>query len=320
MGESRLRRILSWAVRVVLSLVCLWLVLRQVDIALVGELIGRIGALVLLAGCALHLLILLVCGWRWRRLMAGLGASPSLGAVLGLTMIGTLLNLILPFAMGGDAGRVLLGPRQGVAPRVALISVLADRLTGLQALGVLALIGALLGGAAAIDPLVLVVILATVPAAAIVFWLRIPETIGEMRHGWRPWLAALRRPVPLQERHRGLLPLLAAVGVSLPAHALAVAIMVLYLATLGYALPVAQAMVIFPGILLAAALPVSIGGWGVRELAAVSLLAHVGVPAAAATSVAVAFALSQMAVALLGSLAWLLLGRPAQKAISGNGG
>lgn len=307
--SRRLRRALGWVVRIGLSLACLWLVLRQVDLAAALALTGRIGLPLLVAVAILHAAIVALTTGRWRLVVAGMGGMLPYRTALGLNLFGTLLNLILPSGVGGDAGRALLGYRHGMAAPVAVGSVLIDRLSGLQGLGVLALIGAVLGGAAAVDPLVLLAILATVPAVALAFWMGLPQQLAALRGGLRSFLAAVFRPQAPGERRSRLVRPLLAVALSVPAHAIAVAILLLFLAALGQHVPVVDGMVIFPGVLLAAALPVSVGGWGVRELAAVELLGRVGVDGGAAASTTIAFALSQMAVAFVGTLVWLAFGR-----------
>jgi len=58
---------------------------------------------------------------------------------------------------------------------------------------------------------------------------------------------------------------------------------------------------------LAQVLPISVGGWGVREAAAVALLAMTGIDAASALLVSIAFGLLIFLATLPGVLFWLML-------------
>jgi hypothetical protein len=58
------------------------------------------------------------------------------------------------------------------------------------------------------------------------------------------------------------------------------------------------------------AVPISIGGWGLRELAVVSLLGAHGVPAERALLFSVCFGLALLIGSLPGALAWLLFPFP----------
>ncbi|HPK31293.1 MAG TPA: lysylphosphatidylglycerol synthase domain-containing protein, partial [Ottowia sp.] len=62
-------------------------------------------------------------------------------------------------------------------------------------------------------------------------------------------------------------------------------------------------------VFLMAALPVSVGGWGTREAAAVAALAPFGVAPAAAVGVGMIYGLYGVAQALLGALAFGLPAR-----------
>jgi len=64
---------------------------------------------------------------------------------------------------------------------------------------------------------------------------------------------------------------------------------------------------------LITALPISLGGWGVRETAMIALFALVGVPANATLVLSVEFGLLAMAAALPGGILWLMLNRPVDR-------
>jgi glycosyltransferase 2 family protein len=74
----------------------------------------------------------------------------------------------------------------------------------------------------------------------------------------------------------------------------------------GLALPLPDAAVLFTVMIGAVFVPISIGGWGLRELAVISLLATYGVAPERALVFSVCFGLA-LAVGLLpGARAWLL--------------
>jgi glycosyltransferase 2 family protein len=60
-------------------------------------------------------------------------------------------------------------------------------------------------------------------------------------------------------------------------------------------------------LLLAHILPISIGGWGVREAAAVALLGMTGVDATSALLVSIMFGVLLVLATLPGALFWLML-------------
>jgi uncharacterized membrane protein YbhN (UPF0104 family) len=65
------------------------------------------------------------------------------------------------------------------------------------------------------------------------------------------------------------------------------------------------ALVLFPGVLLVSMLPISLGGWGVREHAMVVAFGLVGVPADAALSASILYGLCLLIASLPGGVLWL---------------
>jgi hypothetical protein len=74
----------------------------------------------------------------------------------------------------------------------------------------------------------------------------------------------------------------------------------------GLALPLPDAAVLFTVMVGVVIVPISINGWGLRELAVVSLLAAHGVAPERALLFSVCFGLAQAVGSLPGALAWLL--------------
>jgi hypothetical protein len=68
-------------------------------------------------------------------------------------------------------------------------------------------------------------------------------------------------------------------------------------------------VVLIQPIVLITALPISVGGWGVRETALIGLLALAGVPASAALALSVQLGILGMVAALPGLAIWLRLKR-----------
>ena len=67
-----------------------------------------------------------------------------------------------------------------------------------------------------------------------------------------------------------------------------------------------QALLIFPTVFLISMIPVSIGGWGVREAAMVIGLSMVGVEAEQALALSIIFGISMVLSGIPGGFLWLL--------------
>ncbi|MBE9556580.1 MAG: flippase-like domain-containing protein, partial [Proteobacteria bacterium] len=69
-----------------------------------------------------------------------------------------------------------------------------------------------------------------------------------------------------------------------------------------------ESLVLVPAVILLSTVPVSIGGWGLREGLMVVALGLAGVPADAALSVSILFGLAMIVAGLPGGVLWLMAG------------
>lgn len=290
---ARPRGTVLLAGRVVVAVVCLSAVLlvagpagiwRNLVVLTTGSVVVSLG---------LHAAIIAALAWRWRAIVATLGAPLAYTPALRLTFLSTLLNLVLPTSVGGDVGRVWLGRNQGVGVRPGAVAAVFDR-----GIGLLTLV-ALVALAVVIAPGRFPEQARWLPALAVLACcgLALALALG----GRSAAIEALRAPL----RDRRLVA--ATAGISLAAHAAAAAIAAVIAHGMGVELPVVTAVLLFPAVILATLVPVSIGGWGVRELAAIPLLDQAGVDAAAAAAIALCFGLTQLIAAGLGTAALSLV-------------
>jgi hypothetical protein len=74
----------------------------------------------------------------------------------------------------------------------------------------------------------------------------------------------------------------------------------------GFVLPLPDAAVLFTVMIGVVLIPISIGGWGLRELAVISLLGHHGIAPEKALLFSVSFGLAMAVGSLPGALVWLV--------------
>ena len=261
----------------------------------------------LLAGLGAAVASNLVSALRWRALARWLGAEVSVRDATRWYFQAIGLNALLPGAvLGGDVYRAVLLRRAGQDTLASSWSVVLDRVSGLW---MLCAMGGL-GAAACADVLAPWLRLpagafAMLTLAATLLWLALPWALPLLLR-WSParlqggWLVPLRLAVARPHFRRlwvGQALASAAVQV-LSAAALAAGGM-----ALGVALPaLVWAWAIAP-VFLMAALPLSVGGWGTREAAAVAALAPFGVAAPAAVGVGMIYGLYGLVQGALGALA-----------------
>ncbi len=281
-----LKGVVVMTLRVMVTVALLALILQMVGAEGVLERFEQANPVLLVLAFAVSVVQLLVVVWRWQvviKLLSGIavGLVPlTLG--MGRSM---LLSQPLPSTVGGDVVRVLLlSPRLGLA--MATRSVVCDRVLGLAALA--ALVAAILpffayrvdGGiafaavaGASIAGLVAAGILIATPRIVLRAPLvgRYAATLGT---DFRMVLTAGGRSV-------------LSVGLAVSNHLLGVAVTYLLAQAVNAPLAPLTCLLIVPPALLISSIPISLGGWGVREGALAAGFALVGGDVSGAVAVSV---------------------------------
>jgi uncharacterized membrane protein YbhN (UPF0104 family) len=257
------------------------------------------------AGMVTALLVQAVAGVRWAALARPLGFDFPRRFFVWRFFEGMFFSLCLPSSIGGD---VIKAYRVGDTTSRRLLagcSVLADRLTGLSALAVL-------GGAALAArkydlslPVTLAFAAGLLAVALGVFLLAVSfldRIVAWLPEG-SPGRGFLSQLLPYQRQPSLIAKAVAwsfvvqaggAVGVALSARAL------------GVDQPLSLWFSVVPLVALVMVLPISIGGFGVRENAMTFLLSEEGVPSDRAVGVALLWGLSTIIIGLVGGVLFLL--------------
>jgi uncharacterized membrane protein YbhN (UPF0104 family) len=132
LGKSRLWKFL---LKLLLSALALGYVLSRVDLAQVGALIARSSPAALLAALLFFNLSKIVSSLRLNRFFRLLGLELTEAEALRLYYIGMFYNLFLPGGVGGDGYKIyLLKKHRGHAVGELLSATLLDRISGLAPL------------------------------------------------------------------------------------------------------------------------------------------------------------------------------------------
>jgi hypothetical protein len=284
-------------VKVVLSVLLVWLCFRSANAGEVLATLARVQVGALLTCLAFMIGHTLLCAWRWRLVCHALGvAAPEPRDALRWTALSVTLSQALPSTVGGDAYRIgALGRQQGWV--AAARSVVHDRLSGFWMLGVLAAAGGLLALwlAGESGGLVFVALIGALFVLALPVLVRLPLMAKEA------------------EAFRGLLRDARLASICLAIHGMTLGAFAVLSAGLQPGSDLWwQAVLVAPGVMLAAALPVSLAGWGVREGAMVIALGLFGVPTREALALSIAYGLMLLVTGALGALCWATLPQSAR--------
>lgn len=316
-GSRRLPRIstaaqsqMAAAMRVVVCVVLSILAVRQVEI---DEVLARADSRLLLA-VALAAVLIAASAWpqaaRWRLIAYTLHARLDRLLALRATLISFFLLAVTPSTLAADGARAIALRGSGSDWTCSIHSVLVDRLLGLATLLLVALVGI---------PLLLA---EAPPLRNIIGWpLSVAVIAGASsialvaRRLPRRWLRfrTVREWARLVQTLRTVLSdwrfLVRASLCSLFIMALSLIAFSLIAAAAGARADLATVLGIFPIVLLASVLPISIGGWGSRELGLVAFYPYFGTEPPIAMAVSVAFGLATLIAGLVCVIASCWIGR-----------
>ena len=282
-----------------------WALAAKVDFGGVGEIISQASLPLLAATIVVLAAANLVAALRWHVILSAEATSPGPRALLKLVFVGLFFSQVLPTGVGGDAVRAWGCHKLGIGLGPAIRSIVLDRACGYLVL--IALYAATLPRLLQVLPeqhqrvsVVVVLGIGLCGLLALLLLDRLPRAILRLRG------IALLADLSRQSRRLFTQPRRG--GIVLASSLLTIGFTVLGFKLVadgvGTPLPLASWAMIVPPVILIQLLPISLGGWGVREAVLVVALASFGVPAEAALATSVLLGLCFIVISLPGGLIW----------------
>jgi uncharacterized protein (TIRG00374 family) len=300
----------AFALKLIVSVALMALLFSRIPAAEVGGLLSlaRPGPIFL----AVVLFVVSIAGsaFQWRLFLRALGVSLPFRTAFGFYLVGLFFNNFLPATLGGDVVKVIDVHRAGGSRSAAVVATLMDRAMGLLVLMIAGLLAVWIAGdtlpypelraALHVATLAIVLVFAAILSRRV---LALCARTAERIPPGRPRDLAVRLLGLLGDFQADRRVFLLALPVSLGIQAIRIGVHYLAAVALGVALPPVLFLLVVPVIAVAMTLPVSVGGWGVREGVAVVLFGRFGV----ASSVTLAFEVLAHLVTMLVSAAGGLL-------------
>ncbi len=294
----------NWLVRFGLSGALLWVVFSRADLnnVFIYAVNLDIGYLMIAASVLLSQIALNAC--RWLLLLHALGYAPGARSAIDATFIGNLLNLCLPGGLGGEVYRVWRIGKAGVNVKTSVISVLIDRILVLLATLFLSSV-VVVEFSRIVDQHFYVILFPTLLMVAccgvgfIAFFDRFILSIVD----WPTFVRKVSAITCVSPAIRSIFTsryIFWILALSLSSPIFLSTAVYFIAASLSIHLEFATSFVIVPPVLLLAALPISLGGWGLREAAMVFIFGFVGIGSVEALTLSLSFGVAAMAVSLVG--------------------
>jgi glycosyltransferase 2 family protein len=314
-GESQAarrggQRLLSLAVKVIVTVGALYLASRSVNIGLLVERLARINLPFFGAAVFAVVVQVVLVAVRWQLVVMRLDRQhvPSPRVATAITFSSQFANQFMPFA--GDALRALLALRAGIRARFSITSAVIDRGLGLVVLLLLTVPSLLLWRLFMPAPLLSMTML--VVALGLLGGFLSALAMGPSLIAWLP--LRLQGPIDAILEDTRLVFLtpatcLRTVGLSVLVHLLSVAIVWVLSLAVATPIPPVTLLVLVPPMLFATMLPFTVSGWGAREGAVVWFLSATGTSPEGALLLSVSFGAALLVAALPGAVAWFGLVR-----------
>ncbi|MBP2566432.1 uncharacterized protein (TIRG00374 family) [Agrobacterium tumefaciens] len=256
---------------------------------------------------AVLLLQPVLIGIRWRHVLIAYKMRRPIGGLINITWVSVFANQFLPAGVGGDAIRIFYAQRSGVPIKSSIASVVVDRVVALVALAML-LVGSIIIVDGLLDRYIAILLgLALSLGVFVVCFLarRLEQPLPRKLNNWplaikiatglRFMLAILNNRINILIVFGNAIGvhLLSALAFFIVARAIVIDQSTFTIVTVALVLAFVQMI------------PVSIGGWGLREMASVGLFSAYGVDGGHAALASILLGVAYLIASLPGAVLWL---------------
>jgi len=287
--------------KIAVTFIALLALFAIVDFRSVANVSRQINISTITAAVILISLQNLLAAVRWRLVLRSVQISLPFRQVFRMFYISSFFNQIWPSSIGGDVLRAWLARRAGSEVESVLASVILDRITAL--LGLVALIFSvqlimIFKGennelTNQLNAVAFFIVVAIVVFAGIAHRMPVFGT-NRIRRGLRRMLELINQYFrkPLQS--------IAPATSSYFGFVMMCGVVALFLQNIGSDVTFWQIVVLCPPVFLVASIPITVGGWGVREGTMVFALGYAGVAPGEALAASIFLGLVVLAAALPG--------------------
>jgi uncharacterized membrane protein YbhN (UPF0104 family) len=251
---------------------------------------------------------IVLSAWRWQRVLLLFDRHVPLRTLTTHYFAGQFVGNALPSTIGGDVVRVARASTTVESPSIAFASVVLERLTGFVALPLLVFVGFVLKPSlldeehAWIALLVAVISLASL--GMILYVAGHPRIAGRFaeRENWTRFVGAVHLGVDrLRREPHHIAPIL---GTAMIYQLSIICTFGLIFRALDLPVPIVAVFAFVPAVAMLQVLPISFGGFGVREGALILFLSALGVSNAQAIAAGVLFYVVVLITSLPGAPAF----------------
>jgi hypothetical protein len=261
---------------------CVWLYMR-VDLQALQEGLARLGVLTIVLGVMLHVTVVFLSASRWWILLQYTHASIPFFRAFPSYYLGVFFNNFLPTGFGGDTVRVLHMRGHGISMKSLVSASVVDRTIGFATIFIVGMLGVIVSEELRIPNHSKAILFGLFIGCLLVAGWLLSQRGGQLieslakkyRHTRvRSWILDVLRTCYSYRAEKTRI--LLAMAITATGYAMVILTYYLLGSGLGLDISVTTYIVTIPAIFLAASLPISIGGLGIREGTLVAMLVAAG--------------------------------------------
>lgn len=294
----------SVAIRLVVTVLILWLIFRTIEFDSVLQIITNASLPLLGLAIIFQLLSTLLAGYRWYLVMHKLEFGQTPRFYIKSYFKGSFFNQGLPTSIGGDAIRVLDVANTGFRKRDSFRGVFIDRILGLVGLLLLNLLANLV--MPDLLPHGLYVVLNLIVLGGIIGFIAL--IFLHRLHWFNQWRATrflLGISSQLKTIMHGVDNTAIQMFLSVMIHLFSMINIFLIGRSVGLDYSLVTFMVIVPPVILLTLVPISLAGWGVREGAMIGLFTLIGADKSTVLSMSILYGIILIIASLPGLYVYL---------------
>ena len=248
----------------------------------------------------------LVAGLRWKNVIDSMGEHLTLSSSVKIFFVGMFFSQFLLASIGGDAIRIWLATRKSLGFRISFNSTFVDRLAGLATITIFMMFSfpayyKVVSDQLALTSLIFLVISSILGIFVVLIFDKLP-LLSRIRYFQSSFgkISLDARKVFLSIKNN-----LIVIGLSVVVLSLTCMVVFTMGHALGQSLPILDYFIMIPPVMFITILPISLGGWGLREGAMVIAFGFLGMKGETAILLSVWFGIVLIIAALPGGFLWL---------------
>jgi uncharacterized protein (TIRG00374 family) len=278
MDKSRISKIL----RIALSISLLFIIFQKIDLQKFLLILRKVDLKFFIFSFFLYIFSQYISTHRWRLLLLAKGIKINFLKLFSFYFVGMFFNLFMPTLVGGDLFRTYDLYRETSDVKESAASILLERLSGLFALVILSLLSLILGFSQIKDEPVVIYSITILSFSffsliILIFNENLKNFLSKIFKNIKIWEIIIKFHTTIFEYKRYPLTFLKVILLSFVVQIISLFIFYTMTVALNLNINFIYVWLFTPLITLFSMIPVSLGGWGLRESATIYLYSKIGI-------------------------------------------